>query len=299
MLIRLVLALFGFLAGVSHSAELQWLPDGTRIAIGKKWVLDTTVGRYIPLVCPAPGCAESVLSLAPAGSTGLLLHESRLAIGVLPGPIQTWTDIPQWIASSADALVNVAFWLTQSTAYVHQFDRRANKNSTCRTYDSRSGKWLRAPGGCLVPEFSFLAQVDRGPARLVALHSSAAGAFALQIVRYSAVKGQSPTRVKSIVIDGASSVHVRFAPDGSQVDLLTPCRLETGSTVDCSADFESAKWRQYSVAVATGVLRLRRANLPADAALHPRADTFAWFADNSICVGDPNESKPRCFPLPD
>ena len=109
--------------------------------------------------------------------------------------------------------------------------------------------------------------------------------------------GPAPRRL------GASNVTVRFAGNGKGVDLVTPCDLrvtENARTVPCDDPFARATWNLFTRDLPAGPLRLRRADLPPGAILHPTADRFAWPQGASICTGDPaaGAQPPACFPLP-
>jgi hypothetical protein len=224
--------------------------------------------------------------------------------------------IPIWLdrramAGRIDDVINTGFRLSGQLLFVQQFDRRAELTPACRVcaLDSASAdagkspacRWRRPAGGCLDPELSYLTRVDRGPRDLLALHSEAEGYFALSVVRYDPVKGQASVGVPAIKLEGASLVSVRFAPDGSAVDLISPCELRPaagGRTPPCDDFHAQASWRLYSRPIGPGALTLRRADLPPGAVMHPKEEIFAWPRGASVCVGDPRKAPPACFPLP-
>jgi hypothetical protein len=194
--------------------------------------------------------------------------------------------------------VNVGFWMSRTTLFVQQFDARGERAPACRLHDVQDRVWRQPSGGCLSSDFNYLARVDRGPRGLLGLHSSAEGHFALEIVQYDPSTGQAETSVQPVIIEGASTVSVRFAPDGAHVDLVTPCVLEGGSPFQCVEFDRMPAWRLYSLALADGEMRLRRSDLPPGASLHPRSESFAWMREGSICVGEPKAPRARCFPVP-
>ena len=123
----------------------------------------------------------------------------------------------------------------------------------------------------------------------------------MSVVRYDPVKGQAPVGVPAITLEGASLVNVRFAPDGSAVDLISPCELRPtagGRTPPCHDPDAQPTWRLYSHPIGPGSLTLRRADLPPGAVLHPHDEIFAWPRGASVCVGDPRKPPPACFQLP-
>ena len=289
--------LFAFAIG--QPVKLEWFGDGIRVLVGNRWMFDSSNGQYLPIGCAPPGCQDGVPSLAAGGRTVLVLNGSKMAFGKLPGTLGPWMAIPQWLRGDSETLANAAFWITPTSAFVQQFNTRSSQTPVCRVYDTEKHDWQSPSGGCLSPAFSYLAQVDSGPKGLLALHSSAEGTFALQIVRYSTSKGQSRTGVKPIMIEGASSVSVHFGLGDQHVYLVTPCRLTTRSTIQCVDEVDHARtWRLYSVTLSGGAIRLLRTDLPPGAVLHGLSKTFAWIRQEALCMGDPREHTPRCFPLP-
>jgi hypothetical protein len=276
--------------------ELEWLPGNDGIAVNGRWVLHPDRNRYEALSCAAP---------TDAGQTGC----GTQALAGLAIPV--WLD-RRATAARTDDVINTSFWLSAQSVFVQQFDRRAEVTPACRicTLDrgsARSGdpavcRWRRPPGGCLDPELSYLTRVDRGPRNLLALHAEAEGHFALSIVRYDPSKGQTSVGIPAISLEGASLINVRFAPDGSAVDLISPCELRpaAGGRAPACDDVEAQpRWRLYSRPVGPGALSLRRADLPPGAVMHPKEEIFAWPRGASVCVGDPGSRSPACFPLPE
>jgi hypothetical protein len=208
-------------------------------------------------------------------------------------------------------VINTGYRLSAQAIFVQQFDRRAELAPACRVCtlnrtDALSSeppvcRWRRPAGGCLDPELSYLTRVDRGPRDLLALHSEAEGYFALSVVRYDPAKGQASVGVSPIKLEGGSLVVVRFAPDGSAIDLISPYELRPaagGRTPPCDDIQPQGSWRLYSRPIGPGSLTLRRADLPPGAVLHPTEEIFAWPRGASVCVGDPRKPSPACFPLP-
>jgi hypothetical protein len=227
--------------------------------------------------------------------------------------------IPRWLPTRAGTepadVVNVAFWLSPRAVLVQQFDRRGDLVPSCRVLavpgktparaPSAAPAWTRARGGCLDADFHHLTRVDPGPRRLLALHSEGEGGSALAVVRYTPDLGQvAAGSTSSVGIPGSSTVSVRFARDGASLDLVSPCNLLPGAEgappASCDAPFARARWNLYTRTLPSGALRLRRADLPPGAALHPAGDRFAWPAGASVCIGEPGGTHtPTCFPLPD
>lgn len=294
------------LAAPGELLELGWLPDGTRVVVDGRWLLEPARGRYVAISCrPGSGramCPTNAMVFSPDGTRALVVDDARIAVGPVAGPLGPGVAISRWVRArgsrAALDLVNVGFWLTAGVVFVQQFDRRGELTPECRLYDADARRWRRPAGGCLSPDFGYLARVDVGPGSLLALHSSAEGHYALSIVRYGTETGQADTGAPSITLEGASAVRVRFAPDASHVDLISPCRLEGTRPPPCG-DFDSEPaWKLYSLPAATGSLRLRRTDLPPGSVLDPTAERFAWPKDRAVCVGEPREPAPKCFPLP-
>lgn len=237
-------------------------------------------------------------------------------------------------AAEAGEVVNVGFWLSPRQVLVQQFFRHGDGGLDCRvltipvrapgpaptpptlpTSTSKPSRapadgailataWTRPPGGCIDADYHHLTRVDSGPGAWLALHSEGEGRYALGLVRYTVKRGQSSEpAVPSVDIEGASIVTVRFASNGKAVDLVTPCDLqvtENARTVSCDDPFARATWNLFRRDLPAGPLRLRRADLPPGAVLHPTGDRFAWPQGASICTGDPaaGAQPPACFPLP-
>jgi hypothetical protein len=307
---------------------LRWTGDGSRLVAGGRWLLDWREGHYLPIACPFDGapaacpCCDSALS--PDGARALHLGPEALEIDLLPltltltltltGPRRASRAIPRWIAdavepTAAQDVINVGLWLSPRVVLVQQLDRAGALAPACRicelpstspSADVRACRWRRPPR-CLDPDFAHLTGVDPGPHGLLALHSEGEGHFALGVVRYDPDAGQSDTATPSVRLEGSSAVSVRFAADGSRVDLISPCELREGENhrpPPCDDADAQPAWRLYSRPVGPGPLELRRADLPPGAVLHPDGQRFAWPRDHAICVGDPGARSPACFPLP-
>jgi hypothetical protein len=280
--------------------ELQWLPNGKHVLVGKRWILNSETGQFRPVSCTIPArCERGDFSISPDGAAAAVLDGANMAIGELPGLLADLPAIPTWLDRDPATLVNVAVWLDPRALFVQQFDVRGGLATNCRIYEVGSRTWSEPSGGCLASEFSYLGQIDRGPGGLFALHSTAEAGFALQFVRYDPTMGQSTaTSAKPILLQDASSVTVRFSENGTRVELVTPCRLDGTSPVRC-ADYDRVPfWRLYSVSVADGTIRLRRTDLPPGAVMNPLKETFVWPRGEGVCVGDPKKPGIRCFAVP-
>jgi hypothetical protein len=247
-------------AGGGPLLLVEWASDGSAVAVGDRWLLDPASGKFRP----------------------------RSAKGPLPPPA-----LDGRAHQGKGGAVEVGFALSPGTTFTQRF-APAGTGATCRV---RSGTGAAAPprGGCLSPEFGYLAQVQVGPASLLALLSSAEGHAALQIVRYDPKQGQSDTRAPTLTIEGSGAVRVAFAPDGTSVTLVSPCELQTGRP-PCAEPDQAAHWRQYQLPLDGRPPKLVRADLPPGAAFHPARKEYAWVAGGAACVGQP--LSPRCWPLP-
>jgi hypothetical protein len=230
------------------------------------------------------------------------MRDGWLWTGPVDAPFTRRERVPRWLpvgASAADErLGHVGFWVTPELVFVEQFDRTGAIPPACRLLDIGARAWRRSAGGCLSADFSYLAEVTVGPRGLLALHSSGEGAYAVSIVHYDVRRGQSDTAVSSIVLEGASAVHVRFAPDGGSVQFISPCALEGKPPPACEDPQNQEQWRLYSVPTSGGALRLVRADLPAGAAFDPAHDRFAWPKGDAVCWGEPREASPKCASKP-
>jgi hypothetical protein len=179
-------------------------------------------------------------------------------------------QFPRWIEGTAkdDEIVSMPFWSTPRTLVVQQFSTVDPMHPTCRARDAGTDTWYRPRGGCLQPDFSYLYRVDAGPAGLVALHSSAEGHAAVSVVRYSVNTGQSAPLV-TFHLEGASTVEVAFAPDGSRIDFVTPCTLDALHETQCLEPELAPRWKLYSVPATGGAPVLRRDDLPPATASKP------------------------------
>lgn len=241
---------------------VEWADDGTAVAVGDRWLLDPATGQFRARVERSPFPPPALDGRAHEGKHGA---------------------------------VTVGFRLSPDTTFPQRFDASGRSAPGCRVR-TRSGTAVKPRGGCLSPEFGYLARVQVGPSGLLALLSSAEGHAALQIVRYDPARGQSETRAQTLTIEGSGAVRVRFLPDGSAVTLISPCVLDAGRP-PCAEPDRAEHWRQYQLPLDGGPLKLVRADLPPGAALHPARSDYAWVAGGAACVGQPQA--PRCWRLPD
>jgi hypothetical protein len=248
--------------GSGSSLSVEWSRDGTAVAVGDRWLLDPASGKFR---------ARSANSPFPPPTADGRAHEGK----------------------GGD--VEVGFRLSPAATFVQRFTPGGRKSASCRVRTG-TGAAARPRGGCLSPEFSYLAHVYAGPAGLLALLSSAEGHSALQIVRYDPTSGQSDTRAQTLTIEGSGAVRASFAADGNGVMLISPCALE-GPRPPCAEPDQAVHWRQYHLPLDGGPVRLVRADLPPGSDFHQARNEYAWVAGGTACVGQPQ--KPRCWPLPD
>ena len=292
-------------AAQPESLELAWLPDGSRVAVAARWLFDPESGTFVSLKCSLAGgaaCRTELLSFAPSGRRYAVVDADQLAIGDGERALADWKQIPRWLAPDAvpgasDTRVNVAFWLAPEVLFVQQFFADGHAEPECRLYELATGAWRRPEGGCLSPDFSYLARVDAGPNGLFALHSSAEGHFGFSVVHYDATRGQAPARV-AFVLEGASSVHARFDSNGSRIELISPCALHGKPVPACDAPDRQRTWKLYAAPMTSGELRLERDDLPPGAVVDATSRRFAWADSRGLCVGDPRDQRARCVTLP-
>lgn len=286
--------------------RLTWLPDGSALVIDARWWFDPTHGTFQPLQCATgEGRLCTRQSFEAVGTQYIVVDSQKMAIAS-PAARGPWQRIPRWLPddagpASADEIANVAFWIAPGTIYVQQFYADGHGTPECRVREVRGAdaQWRRPPGGCVEGGLGHLAHVDRGPAGLLALHSSSEGYSDLILVRYAEDSGSAQTSIASLVIEGASSMQVRFAQDGSRIDVISPCTLAaTSSASFCDGTSGQLAWKLYSVPASGGELQLQRADLPPGTVADPQRDRFAWVRDGALCLGDPGAADSRCVKLP-
>jgi hypothetical protein len=285
-----------------REVELSWLPDGTHMIVGRRWLLNVERAEFASTSLEAvePNARMS-LSWSPDSKQVLVLGEGRMAIGPIQGSLPPWVSIPRWVSTrdSEDYdVVNVGFWLSPDAVFIQQFDQQGRSVPACRSYDVRLSRWHVLTGGCLSSAFTYLSRIDKGPRALLALQSSAEGLHAVELVHYDSHQGQSRTRASTIEIEGSSAVQVAFRRDGSKMTVLSPCRLHGSPRRTCTEPDLARSWNQYSWSARGGLPRLLRSDIPPGSVLHPYKDHFAWMQEETICVGDASGPKRKCVPLP-
>ena len=210
------------------------------------------------------------------------------------------STLPSWLVSraheSAPEVVNTAVWLTPTKLYVHQFYADGHADPECRVREGLAAPWQRPIGGCIASDFGYLAQIDVGPAGLLAVHSSAEGSYALRFVRYDDVHGEQPVRAPQLVLQGSSAVRVQFSARRSRIELISPCVL-VGTPLPPCDDAEATTWKLYAASFESDKLQLLRDDLPVGAVIDPREERFAWPRGDAICVGEPRDTEARCISL--
>ncbi|MFO1350134.1 MAG: hypothetical protein U1F68_05415 [Gammaproteobacteria bacterium] len=293
-------------ADASTTEDLAWLPDGSRIVVGGRWLLDPANGRFSPLYCTqaaiAYACQNKALAFSPTGKQWLVFDGMTVAFGPLGGPVGAGIVIPRWLHArpdlTADDLVNVVFWLSERSIFFQQFDRAEPFAPVCRVLDTRTGAWRCPRGGCLSGDFLHLVQVQQGPDGWLLLYSEAEGYEALNLVRYDPANGQTDPGIPGLALEGPGPIAARFAGDGSRVDVITRCPLESAQPPLCSLIPAEAPTRLYAWSTTGGGLRLQRADLPSGTVLDPAGKRFAWPRGASVCIGDPRQDQPHCISLP-
>lgn len=291
--------------GETRHPELVWLPDGSRVAVDAGWLFDPESGSFASLKCRLPdgaACRPEQLSFAPIGQQYVVVDADRFAVGNGERGLGVWKQIPRWLApndrpGSSDTLANVAFWLTPKALFVQQFYVDGHAEPECRLHELATATWRRPDGGCLSPDFSYLARVDGGPNGLLALHSSAEGRFGFSLVRYDSARGQVPVDL-TFVLEGASQVSARFDASGSRIGVISPCTLQGEPVPACDAPDRQPKWKLYGASTASGRLQLERDDLPPGSVADPTHRRYAWCKQHELCVGDPRDERVRCATLP-
>lgn len=298
-------------AGSSELSDMAWLPDGSGLLVGRRWLLSLRDQRFTALQCalgsnaPRDDCAAKDIAFAPDGARMLVLDRASFAIGSRKGPLGAPIRIPRWVksgdsgpAKSDSDLVNLAFWLSARVIFVQQFDPATPFEPECRLFDPRGRVWRRPRGGCLAGDFGHLFRVQSGPGGWLLLSSSSEGHHALGLVRYDPAAGQSDPGIPPLLLAAPGPINVRFAGDGSRVDLISPCDLEGQRPPPCGSGEAGSPWKLYSWPTTGGAISLRRSDLHPGSVLDPTGAHFAWPENNGICIGDPHRAESRCIPLP-
>lgn len=293
----------------SELLDLAWLPDGSHLLVGQRGLLSLRDKRFTPVQC-APGsntprgdCATRDIAFAPDGARILVLDRTSFAIGSRKGSLDTPIQIPRWVKSTDSDransdLVNLAFWLSARVVFVQQFDPSTPFEPECRLFDTRARTWRRPRGGCLAGDFGHLFRVHPGPDGWLLLSSSSEGYHALGLVRYDPTAGQSDPGIPPLLLEAPGPINVRFARDGSRVDLISPCVLEGQKPPPCGDSAARSPWKLYAWPTTGGAISLRRSDLHPGSVLDPAGEHFAWPEKNGICIGNPHRTEARCIPFP-
>jgi hypothetical protein len=291
----------------SDPVELEWLPDGARILVERRWLLQTDNGNFVPIACTFRGtsdnedCEKAEKIFSPSGKRVLVFDRQRFAIGPPEGPLGPPVSIPHWVIADEIDLFNTVFWLSERTIFVQQSDRQVPDRLACRLFDVQKRKWEKPKHRCLSASYSLVAQVVAGPAQLLAVSSGAEGMGEIEFYRYNLEKGQSKTPILSIILTYSGSISFHFSENGSQIYIITSCRsLDTSPEGNLREPSEGCRdsipWRLFSVSE-KGPIVLRRSDLPPGSVLDPKHNRFAWPRENEICIGDP-AGKFNCFSRP-
>lgn len=294
--------------GSREPLDLDWLPDGSHLLVGRRWLLSVRDGRFTPWRCapdsamPHGDCAARDIAFSPDGARILVLDKASFAIAPRKGSPAVRIQIPRWIKSRPNPangdLINRAFWLSANTIFVQQFDPATPFEPECGLFDARTRAWRRPRGGCLSSDFGHLFQVRPGPGGWLLLSSSSEGYHALGLVRYDPTTGQSDPGIPPLLLEAPGPINTRFARDGSRVDLISPCVLEGRKPPPCGDDEARSAWKLYSWPTTGGAISVLRSDLPPGSVLDPIGARFAWPEENGICIGDPRQTGTLCIPLP-
>lgn len=298
-------------------AELRWLPDGEKLLVEGRWLFHAGSGAFTRITCPAldgssAGDCEAMV-FAPSGERALVVAEGGFRLGRPEGPFGPRVELPVAARGSNEGQsCHLAAWLSERTIFFQTIDlgdrSRSRPRPRCRLYDTDTGRW-HSPAACISAGMLCLTSADLGPGQWLAVHSDMEGIASVDLVRYDPRSGRGGNAVQSIRLD-ASKAWIRFAPGGSRVDLVSPCRACDGSqgaactspeqpALACFDPPDPERWNLYALSLTgKGRLELLRSDLPPGAALDPRHDRFAWVRGSSLCVGDPRDHAPRCFALP-
>lgn len=278
--------------------DLVFIPDGTRLVVDGRWSFDPETVEYAPIVaCPANGslCLRAELSFALSDHRFGVVEGDRLAVGVLERELEPFRPIPRWLSAAAE-VSNVVAWLDRDRLLIVQSSADGQSEPTCRTLDLGTGVFHTPAGGCPRSAFSQLGRIEPRAPGVWAVHSSAEGASAEQIIRYTPEGGQEDPPLASVTLPGWSAVNAWGAPDGTRMGFLSPCDLSGASAVVCE-DPDTSPTRVYEVNPSDGTLRVVRDDLPPGSVRDPQHDRFAWVANDTLCVGDPGGADVRCAPL--
>jgi hypothetical protein len=303
---------------------LDWVSSGIWVSapLGP-WILRPDDSSFSSVACSSidgsledGDCGPERMAFSPDGGQAAIFKSQALFIGEAEGPFGSAISMPISLdlpSPSDVSLDRVAFWMSSREIFVQHAS--LGLEPACRVYDVTSGAWRAPAHGCLLGSYSQIGAVDRSATGLLAIYSGAEGMGMVDCVRYDVATGQLGTRVPSVALN-ETPAKLRFAPDGTRVDLITPCQVERiaeyidGIGVEGarkgSADSgtfaehcdETKPWRLFSASTNGGHFQLLRSDLPPGAVMDPRRDRFAWPRGRSVCVGDPRDRKPRCFPLP-
>jgi hypothetical protein len=288
--------------------DLMWLPDGSRLVVDGYWVFDPERGTFVSLQCATPSgspCTLMQSSFVADGTEYVAVDGESMAVGTLAGGVGAWEPIPRWVAEAESGksqnVVNTVFWVAPGRVFVRQFHEDGHGEAQCRvryTANRVVGDWRLPAGGCVAGDLSYLTEVNPGPANLLALHSSTEGSSALGFVRYRQDVGPSAVSVAPVAIAGSSNVTVRFAPDGTRVEVISPCTLAGGPQDDCANSSDQRAWKQYSLPIPGDKVELLRDDLPPGTVADPVHDRFAWVKAGLVCVGEPRDTDADCEELP-
>lgn len=283
--------------------ELRWIPGAIHVSINvEKWVLQSETGVLVPFACSssdgllAPvSCVPSRVTYSPSGSRALVLVGQSFFVGPSEGPFGDRTSVPMWadVSAAGTQFDLVAFWLSEHEVFFQ--DALTFSSPVCRVYDLETRRWRKGPKGCLQGSYSQLGTIQAGPSGLLAVYSGAEGMGSVEIERFDLNSGQRRTSVPALMLN-VSPVTVRFAPNGSYVDVITACRIAPigAEGIDLPCD-EAAPWMLFSASLRDGHFELRRSDLPPGTVMDPTQDRFAWPRGREVCIGDPRELNPRCF----
>jgi hypothetical protein len=289
-------------APAAELGELRWLPGGKSILVGQRWLLWPESRKVMPFFCTPRGraaqadCRSLHVAFSSDGAQMVVLDGTWLALGPPEGPLGDAVPIPRWVGDAeAGEPTNIAFWVSNDLIFVEQLAPRDPEDLRCGTFTVNTRRW-RTLRHCLEGGFSRVWRVEPGPGRWIAVYSGAEGQHSVDLQRYDSAANTVLAEGLSVSPAPSGPAYVRIHPDGHQVDVLSPCRVDQPHA-PCPDD-DGAPWNLYLGSTGPGRLRLVRSDLPRGAAMDPAGVRFAWPRGGSVCVGDPASASSSCVAVP-
>lgn len=287
-------------AGAAGAQELAWTPDGTRLLVERRWVLDPAREAWTELPRPFP--EPELVAVSPSGRRLAAAGAGRLAAGPIEGPLGEPVPVPVWAPEEPSGprreeldLELALFWLDEERLFVQQTERLARVEPQCRIWETGPEAWRPAPS-CVAGDFYQVWAIERGPRGWIAVYTAGEGHPGMMLARYDADQGQRPLpEAPELDLYPFGPLRVQFRADGSGVLLATPCVLERKEPRPCEEPHGG--WRVYSWAPGSGAPRLEREGLTEGALPSPDGQHLAWASGGRVCVSRPGAPE-ACLPLP-